>query len=907
MSANGGAIRAGAAYVELRADDNLLSRGLKAAEQKLRSWASAVASIGAVLSANGAALSAVLMHGINVFREHAGELNHVAAVTGIGVERLSEMQVAAVMLGGSIEDVSHGLRHMSRFLVEAAGGGTEARHALAELGLSMQELSGMSQDRRFIAIGEAIGRLADPAERAAMATRIFGRAGAEMMKMLTAGSAKWDEFSRKAREMGLVMSGEDAAAAAEMNRAWNLMTLSVTALWSKIGAALAPSMTDLLRLITDGVQAAARWIDRNRALIVIADKAAFALTAVGAALLGMGGALRLTASLLSGFTPILNFVWSALAAGVNIAWSAATGVTGAITSILSGAAGMIAGGVSAIFGLAGAAVTAGLGLVSTLASAALAGLSLAVGFLGTVASLTWAGLTALAGAIVAAAAAGAAGSGTMGIFNAFLAALGLTAGGSSGLLGVLTTAVGLFTGATTVAEVVTGAWIVPLVALLIPLSLLGALVGSAAIAVGLFASAGLLALGMLVPLAVVLAGLAAPVALILSPLIMLAAAAVAVATGLAIAAAAIVAFAVYASGLWDAIVDAATAAWNYIAATAVAAWDWIKDTVAGVADWIVGRARALWSGIVSVWHAVADAAASAWGSVRGGFDSLVTYLGDTFQRIGEEFGAVWAGIENAISANNLSLAMEIVWAGVQVGFLTMANGLKATWREWRDSVIDTAEGAWLELRILWNSGALSLSNIWERLLDAVRASWGAATAFLRWSWAALVDFMAGTNNAPGEGQNAVAAAGAAAQAQQNLAGGFDPAQARAEHEAAVEQRRRERETAAAGDAGQLSEAEGRLAELLEQAEEDAAFADLSRREREAQLRRLGEQVQGGLRGAAARAAAGSFSGEGIAGLVGGGNDVLEVNRRQLTEQEQTRALLAALLNLARANGGLVVG
>ncbi len=67
------------------------------------------------------------------------------------------------------------------------------------------------------------------------------------------------------------MSEDDVQAANALNRAWNTMTAAIGALWQKIGAALAPSFTVLLELLTEGIVWLVHWVDENRSLVRILD------------------------------------------------------------------------------------------------------------------------------------------------------------------------------------------------------------------------------------------------------------------------------------------------------------------------------------------------------------------------------------------------------------------------------------------------------------------------------------------------------------------------------------------------------------------------------------------------------------------------------------------------------------
>ncbi len=322
-----GAIRAGRAFVELLADDNALTRGLRQAEQKLRRWGATIIGIGASIGAAGGVASAGLMDAINTFRDAGADILHTSNATGIGVDRLGELQYAARQLGAPVENVSHGLQHMSSFLLEAAQGSDEARMALQRMGLSVQELLGMSQDERFLRIGEAIGRIGDPAQRIAMARQVFGRGGANDMGFLTAGRARINALGQEGRQLGQVMSPQQVQAARELNQAWSRMTGSFQALAVQVGAALAPEMTRLLDTVTRLVSAVVRWVRENPQVISLIDKFATGAVVLGAAITALG-----TAMVLLG--PAAGAMASGVTAGLGVI-SLALGALGAAVSAVT--------------------------------------------------------------------------------------------------------------------------------------------------------------------------------------------------------------------------------------------------------------------------------------------------------------------------------------------------------------------------------------------------------------------------------------------------------------------------------------------------------------------------------------------------------------------------------------------
>jgi hypothetical protein len=79
------------------------------------------------------------------------------------------------------------LQKMQKGIGEAAMGLGTAKVALEELGVDIDTFTALSPDEQFKQIADQIANIENPAKRAAMATQIFGRAGADLIPMLEGG------------------------------------------------------------------------------------------------------------------------------------------------------------------------------------------------------------------------------------------------------------------------------------------------------------------------------------------------------------------------------------------------------------------------------------------------------------------------------------------------------------------------------------------------------------------------------------------------------------------------------------------------------------------------------------------------------------------------------------------------
>lgn len=318
--ASAGAIRAGAAYVELSTQDSKLVKGLRGAEQRLKAWGASIAGVGAKLAGLGTAALTALFGAAKVFADMGSDLLDMSQRTGVSVEALSELGFAADQSGADMQTLEAGLRRMQQLIADAAGGSDSARQAL-DLGISVEDLSRLSPDEQFKLIADRLSQINNPTMRAAAAMDIFGRSGTRLLPMLANGAAGIEAMQQQARDLGLTWSTEDAQAGEAfgdtLDRLWKVLKRAV----SVIGAALVPILSTAIEWIIQAASTVAKWINENRDLIVTVFQIAVAITAGGLALMllgnviaGVGAAFGVLATTISGIGTVIGLLGTVLGA-----------------------------------------------------------------------------------------------------------------------------------------------------------------------------------------------------------------------------------------------------------------------------------------------------------------------------------------------------------------------------------------------------------------------------------------------------------------------------------------------------------------------------------------------------------------------------------------------------------------
>jgi hypothetical protein len=263
MSADG--VKAGRAYVELSVKDRL-TKGLAQAKERLAGWAKGLALTGTAIQAGSASVLTALGAAVHHFADQGSRLNDMSVATGVSVETLSGLGYAAQQTGVDLGSLQGGLKGLAKFTGNVAAGSKGAIHTLQQLGISASTFLAARPEQRLGLLADGLRKIQDPGVRAALAMKTLGRAGESLLPMLADGSAGLDAFLERARELGIVITGEEAAKADALGDAWDDLKAVFGAIAFQTGAALADTMQALIATAITGAQAVLEFVRSNQGL-----------------------------------------------------------------------------------------------------------------------------------------------------------------------------------------------------------------------------------------------------------------------------------------------------------------------------------------------------------------------------------------------------------------------------------------------------------------------------------------------------------------------------------------------------------------------------------------------------------------------------------------------------------------
>jgi hypothetical protein len=281
-------VKAGEAYVTVGVRMQALQKGLNAAKVRLQSFASSVAMAAAGMTAASGAILAPLTLSVKTFSTYGDSVAKASRRTGLAVDALAELGHAARLSGSSQESLEKGMRGLSKTMLNARDGLKISKEALAEIGLSYEALAGLSPQEQFAAVAEGIKSIQNPAAKSAIAMRVLGKSGADLIPLMDTGAEGIREAAKEARRLGIVMDEEMAAKAERVTDQMERAEKSTLGLRLAIGDALEPAVSRMAGIFTNVMVAVRGFISENKDLVIMAAKVGAALAAGGAILATVG-------------------------------------------------------------------------------------------------------------------------------------------------------------------------------------------------------------------------------------------------------------------------------------------------------------------------------------------------------------------------------------------------------------------------------------------------------------------------------------------------------------------------------------------------------------------------------------------------------------------------------------------
>lgn len=265
-------------------------------KKEIGSMAGSAAKWGAATAAAAAAGAAVFVKSAIDQADAAGIL---AGKLGITTEALTKLEYAAKLSDVSQSALEGSLKKLSVTLTNAQDPASKAAQAFNAIGLSARDLIALPADQQLGRIGDALNNVENQSQRAALAQKIFGRSGIELLPILAEGSAGIRALGEEAERFGVVISGDLAARAGLFNDNLDRLKTAAEGVGLAVADQLLGPMNDLSTELTELAQQKET-----------AEGIATFITGIGTAVMWTANAIATTAN-------VFKFLGESMAAAIN--------------------------------------------------------------------------------------------------------------------------------------------------------------------------------------------------------------------------------------------------------------------------------------------------------------------------------------------------------------------------------------------------------------------------------------------------------------------------------------------------------------------------------------------------------------------------------------------------------------
>lgn len=228
------------------------SSGLKKAEKDLTGFSKFVMGIKVALSSFATSMAGVaaayltfriIADSFTNAMETLGNLQDASTKLGMSSSALRKLQFAATQSGVEIEGLNSALQKM---LVNLSKDASDAdSDVFDKLGLNAKRLKELAPDKQFTLIAGALSKVKNAADRAAIATEIFGKSGPSLIPMLSG----LGEMVTEAERLKLAFSDLDVAKVEAAGDEWAKVKEEIQASWQSIAIGMAPAIGVLSRYL----------------------------------------------------------------------------------------------------------------------------------------------------------------------------------------------------------------------------------------------------------------------------------------------------------------------------------------------------------------------------------------------------------------------------------------------------------------------------------------------------------------------------------------------------------------------------------------------------------------------------------------------------------------------------------
>jgi hypothetical protein len=211
-----------------------------------------------VVAGAAVAATAIVAFGkisVDKFKEVAGETAGLMRTMGGTAQSASELRFAAQQSGVTYETLSKSTGKFSKALVASGPSGKAQSAMIKTLGFDFRDAHGhvMPMAELLPKVSDHFKTMPAGAEKTALAMKLFGKAGTDMLPFLNKGSDGIKALTKESDKYGLTLTGANLDAMKKSKASQREWNASLDGLRVQIGAQVLPIMTKLVSFIRDAI------------------------------------------------------------------------------------------------------------------------------------------------------------------------------------------------------------------------------------------------------------------------------------------------------------------------------------------------------------------------------------------------------------------------------------------------------------------------------------------------------------------------------------------------------------------------------------------------------------------------------------------------------------------------------
>ena len=221
---------------------NIVGSGMREIERMAGTAKAALGALGVTLGV--AAFTGWIKGAIDA----GDEAFNLSKKTGLAAQDVAGLQLAFKQAG--VESAG-----MQTSLVKLSKGVAEGNEVFERLGVKVRGADGELKNSKQVLydVADVFATMPEGINKTALATEVFGKSGADLLPMLSEGSAGLRDMADMAEKLGLVMDEETVAAADGFNDTMELVGLASDGVARKVAAELLPTLKSLAGTMLDNV------------------------------------------------------------------------------------------------------------------------------------------------------------------------------------------------------------------------------------------------------------------------------------------------------------------------------------------------------------------------------------------------------------------------------------------------------------------------------------------------------------------------------------------------------------------------------------------------------------------------------------------------------------------------------